>query len=60
MTASLDVSLFSGQKFGVRVTSVGSADSGRGGSSKLIGVVPEPTTALLTMLGLAGLSLRRS
>jgi hypothetical protein len=60
VTASLDVSLFSGQKFGVRVTSVGSADSGRGGSSKLIGVVPEPTTALLTMLGLAGLSLRRS
>lgn len=58
-TESLDVSLFDGQLFGVRATSVGASDGPRNGSSKLFGVVPEPTTAVLMMLGLAGLSARR-
>lgn len=55
---SLDVSLFSEQYFGVRATSVGQ-DGSRGGSSKLIGVIPEPSTGVLMMLGLAGLARRR-
>ncbi len=54
-TASLDASFLSGQSFGVRATSVGQ-DRCRSGSSKLIGVVPEPGTALLIGLGLAGLA----
>jgi hypothetical protein len=52
----LDVSLFQGQSFGVRATSVGDIDGSREGSSKLIGVVPEPSTALLALLGLSGLA----
>lgn len=56
---SLDVSLLSGQSFGVRATSVGT-DYCRNDSSKLKGVfptvVPEPGTALLMGLGLAGLA----
>jgi hypothetical protein len=52
---ALDVSFLTGQRFGVRVTSVGEANC-RPGSSKLVGVVPEPGTALLIGLGLAGLS----
>ena len=52
----LDVSLFQGQSFGVRATSVGDVDGSREGSSKLIGVVPEPSTALLALLGLSGLA----
>lgn len=52
----LDVGLFADQLFGVRVTSVGDLDGARGGSSKLAGVVPEPSTSLLMLLGLAGLS----
>lgn len=53
-TADLDVSFLNGESFGVRATSVGSPGS-RGGSSKLVGVVPEPSTGLLLGGGLAGL-----
>lgn len=56
-TASLDVSFLASQEFGIRATSVGEEDC-RDGSSKLSGIlpVPEPGTALLTGLGLAGLA----
>jgi hypothetical protein len=53
---SLDISLFEDQDFGVRATSVGDAGGSRNRSSKLIGVVPEPSTAILMLLGLAGLA----
>lgn len=53
---SLDGGFLNQQDFGVRVTSVGDLDGKREGSSKLIGVVPEPTTAILMLLGLAGLT----
>ncbi len=53
----LDGSFLNQQAFGVRVTSVGDPDGKRDGSSKLIGVVPEPTTAILMLLGLAGLTI---
>lgn len=53
---SLDISLFEDQDFGVRATSVGDAGGSRNHSSKLIGVVPEPSTAILMLLGLAGLA----
>lgn len=61
-TETLTTSLFDGQTFGVRVTSVGDWDGCREGSSKLVGVVPEPSTALLVGIGLAGLGVagRRS
>jgi hypothetical protein len=62
-TANLTVDLFAGQSFGVRATSVGTSTgrecAGRDGSSKLIGVVPEPSTAVLALLGLSGLALTR-
>lgn len=57
-TQALDLTLVSGQRFGVRATSVGKPYC-RDGSSKLAGVipvVPEPGTALLMGLGLAGLA----
>jgi hypothetical protein len=53
----LDVSLFSDETFGVRATSVGDS---RNGSSKLISVVPEPSTAMLMLLGLGGLARMRT
>jgi hypothetical protein len=53
VSMDLDVSLLQGQAIGVRVTSVG---DDREGSSKLVGVVPEPSTAVLAALGLAGLA----
>lgn len=56
VSADLDVSLLQGESFGVRVTSVGDAGGSRNGSSKLVGIVPEPTTAILMLLGLAGLA----
>jgi len=52
----LDVSLLDGEDFGVRATSVGDEGGSRDGSSKLIGVIPEPSTAILMLLGLAGLT----
>lgn len=55
----LDPSLFSGQHFGVRLTSVGSDWWKRDGSSKCGGVVPEPSTGLLAGFGLALLAGRR-
>lgn len=54
-TAPLDLSLLSGQTFGVNAT-VSIKGSCKGCSSKLVGVVPEPGTALLVGLGLAGLA----
>jgi len=58
LTESLTADLFNGEAFGVRATSVGSPTGSRNGSSKLSGVVPEPSTALLMGLGLAGLASR--
>lgn len=55
-TEALTVDLFQAQTVGVRVTSVGDLGGDRNGSSKLIAVVPEPSTALLMALGFAGLS----
>jgi hypothetical protein len=63
VSEDLDLSLFEEQAFGIRVTSVGSAGGSREGSSKLEGtfpVVPEPSTAILMLLGLTGLSVVRS
>lgn len=42
-TALLDLDLFAGQDFGVRLQSVGLPGGARGGSSKLSGVVPAPS-----------------
>lgn len=55
----LDPSLFAGQRFGVRLTSVGPDWWDRDGSSKCGGVVPEPSTGLLAGFGLALLAGRR-
>lgn len=52
-TQALDVSFLVGRSFGVDATSVG---VGRDRVSRLVGVVPEPGTALLMGLGLAGLA----
>jgi hypothetical protein len=59
VSESLSLDLFADQYFGVRVTSVGGGDEGREGSSKLIGVVPEPSTTVLMLLGLGGLAASR-
>ena len=56
VSEDLTVALLRDQEFGIRVTSVGSIDGSREGSSKLIGVVPEPSTATLMLLGLGGLA----
>lgn len=58
-TANLTVDLLAGQSIGVRATSVGGESGDRNGSSKLVTVVPEPSTAILSLLGLAGLALKR-
>jgi len=63
VSQDLDVSIFEEQTFGVRATSVGSANGSRDASSKLKGkfpVVPEPSTAILMLLGLTGLSIAGS
>lgn len=58
----LDLGMFTDQRVGVRVTSVGLDEKGRDGSSKLVGTlpdtvpVPEPSPALLTAIGLGVLS----
>jgi hypothetical protein len=54
-SVSLDLSDFADQAFGGRVASTGAK---RKGSSKLVGVVPEPGTALLLAFGVVGLALR--
>jgi hypothetical protein len=50
----LTLDLFRGEAMGVRVTSVGDGGGSRSGSSKLSGI-PEPTTALLFLSGVAAL-----
>jgi hypothetical protein len=63
VSKDLDVSIFEEQAFGVRATSVGGGNSSRDASSKLEGkfpVVPEPSTAILMLLGLTGLSIAGS
>jgi hypothetical protein len=52
-TQALDVSFLLGRSFGVDASSVG---PNRDRRSRLVGVVPEPGTALLMGLGLAGLA----
>jgi hypothetical protein len=60
---ALSLALFAEQFAGARVTSVGEDyDGPREGSSKLVAMVPEPTTGVLLSLGLVALALpsRRS
>ncbi len=57
-TLGLDLSIFDAQQFGLRLTSVGPDEDHRGGSAKLGGVVPEPSTGLLLGLGLLALARR--
>jgi hypothetical protein len=54
-TQALDLSFLDGQEFGLFVENVGIGDA-RVSGSKLLGVIPEPGTALLLGLGLAGLA----
>jgi hypothetical protein len=63
VSAPLDLSLFTGQDFGVRLQSVGLPDGAREGSSKLTGVVPPPSVnepvpepASLALWGIGGVS----
>lgn len=58
-TLDLDLSFLAGQAIGVRLTSVGPDEGSRRGSSKLGGVVPEPSTGALTLVGLSLLAGRR-
>jgi len=63
ISKDLSLSLFEEQTFGVRATSVGAPKGPREASSKLKGkfpVVPEPSTAILMLFGLTGLSAARS
>lgn len=59
-TEDLTLALLQGQLIGVRATSVGTAGGSRDGSSKLISIVPEPSTAILVGVGLAALATRRN
>ncbi len=54
----LTVDVFADQIFALRVSNAGIADGERSGFSKLAGVVvvPEPSTAILMLLGLTGLT----
>lgn len=54
-TQALDLSFLDGQEFGIFAENIGVGDE-RTSGSKLLGVIPEPGTALLIGLGLAGLS----
>ncbi len=58
-TRNLDLSLFAGQVFAVRLANVGLEDGKRISSAKLSGTIPipEPGTALLMSLGLTGLAI---
>jgi hypothetical protein len=59
-TEALTLALFFEQLIGVRVTSVrDDYDSSREDSAKLVGVVPEPGTSPLLLLGLVGLGSTR-
>jgi hypothetical protein len=57
-TEDLTIDLFANQSFAVRLNGVGPPSGSRSDYAKLSGlvVVPEPTTAVLMLLGLAGLS----
>jgi hypothetical protein len=62
LTEALTVDLFADQIFALRVNSIFSPDGSRkafAGFAKLVGtvvVVPEPSAAIMMMLGLAGLT----
>ncbi len=58
-TLDLTADLFADQIFALRVSNVGTPDGDRSSFSKLSGkvVVPEPSTAIMMLLGLTGLTL---